>query len=201
MARSLGVGNVRFVHGDLLDVARLDERFHVILCSGVLHHMADPAAGLRALTAVLEDGGVMKLGLYSERARSSIAAAREEIARRGLRPVPDDIRAFRQELLASQDDLGVLTATQDFYALSSCRDLLFHVQEHRFTPRQLAALLAGAGLEFLGFELPDLVLEQYRRRFPEDPRARDLERWDAYEETRQITESVLTFFARKPSPA
>ena len=69
MARRLGIGNVRFLQGDLLDVDSLDERFDAILASGVLHHMADPEAGLRALAGVLRPGGAIRVGLYSEHAR------------------------------------------------------------------------------------------------------------------------------------
>ena len=54
--------------------------------------------------------------------------------------------------------LARVTQGEDFYSLSGCRDLLFHVQEHRFTLPQLAVLLAGLGLSFLGFELSDTAI-------------------------------------------
>src|SRR6476659_7129338 len=37
-----GLSNLRLFKGNLLDVGSLGERFDVILCTGVLHHMADP---------------------------------------------------------------------------------------------------------------------------------------------------------------
>lgn len=44
-----GVTTVRHVHGDMLDVERLEERFDLIESFGVLHHMRDPEQGLARL--------------------------------------------------------------------------------------------------------------------------------------------------------
>ena len=40
----------------------------------------------------------------------------------------------------------------DFYSLSTLRDLIFHVQEHRFTLPQIKICLDELGLKFCGFE-------------------------------------------------
>ena len=49
-----GLQNIDFVHGSLLDLPALDlGTFDYIDCCGVLHHLDDPIAGLRALTACL----------------------------------------------------------------------------------------------------------------------------------------------------
>src|SRR3954468_23441337 len=56
---------VRWVHGSLLDAPRLGlGHFDYITCLGVLHHLADPDAGLRALAQVLTDDGAMGLMVY-----------------------------------------------------------------------------------------------------------------------------------------
>src|SRR5690349_6090535 len=44
-----GLANLKLFRGNLLEVATLRERFDVIICTGVLHHMADPATGMAAL--------------------------------------------------------------------------------------------------------------------------------------------------------
>ena len=51
---------------DILEVNLLREKFDIIECSGVLHHMDDPSKGLQALLAILKKNGFLKLGLYSE---------------------------------------------------------------------------------------------------------------------------------------
>ena len=64
--------------------------------------------------------------------------------------------------------------------MSGCRDLLFHVQEHRFSLPQIEAMIGRLGLRFLGFEFPDsgATLARYRERF-KDPL--DLKSWHRFE--------------------
>ena len=62
-----GLHNIRWVHASLLDLPTLGlGKFDYINCSGVLHHLADPDAGLQALRSALKAGG--------DRAGSSPAA-------------------------------------------------------------------------------------------------------------------------------
>ena len=52
-------------------------------------------------------------------------------------------------------DIPKVLKFSDFYSMSECRDLLFHVQEHQFTIPQIEATLQELRLEFLGFEIAD----------------------------------------------
>jgi len=79
------------------DIART---FDIIESRGVLHHLADPFLGWRTLLSRLRPGGFMALGLYSEIARRNVVKARELIAARGYAGTPDDIRRFREDLIA-----------------------------------------------------------------------------------------------------
>ena len=176
MARRLGLENVRFLQGDLLDVDSLDERFDAILASGVLHHMADPEAGLRALAGVLRPGGAIRVGVYSEHARQLLTTARAVAEAAGRDGSPEGIRAFRRDVVDGVEaELGELLRSPDFYTVSSCRDLVFHVHERRFTIPRVGDALAAAGLRLLGFEASRETRARYRRAFPGDPRLRSLE--------------------------
>lgn len=77
-AHAAGVGNVEFRQYDLLDGATDLGRFDVVLCMGVLHHLADPALGLRQLARHLAPDGVLFLYLYGER------GARERMRRKEI---------------------------------------------------------------------------------------------------------------------
>jgi tetratricopeptide (TPR) repeat protein/SAM-dependent methyltransferase len=183
-ARELGVANVEFAQADLLELGSLAERFDLIECAGVLHHLADPLEGWRVLLGLLAPGGFMKVALYSEAARRGVVAARDFVAARGFCVDRDGIRAARQAILALPDDAPAraVASSPDFWSLSGCRDLVFHVQEHRFTLPQLAAALDALGLEFLGFEFPDrAVSDQYRREAQGDSRGQSLAGWEAFE--------------------
>src|SRR3954453_20206668 len=93
-----GLENLKLYRGDLLDVGGLRRRFDVIICSGVLHHMADPAAGLSALRDVLEPEGVMVLMLYGQAARVGVYMLQDVFRRIGLQANPDDIGKARSIL-------------------------------------------------------------------------------------------------------
>jgi len=203
MAAAQGLaGRLRFAQADLLGLPALGERFAVIESTGVLHHLAEPLAGWRALVECLRPGGVIKVGLYSRRARAVINRARERIAARGLAPSPEAIRALRAELLAEGRDgpLGELLASEDFYSLSGCRDLLFHCCEHQFTWAEVADAVAALGLEVIGVEAADAgVLERYRQAHPHDPRGADLAAWERFERAHpQAFTAMYVFWCRRP---
>lgn len=182
-ADSMGVRNIRFAQADILELGVLEERFDLIESAGVLHHLRDPAAGLAVLRGLLRPGGVMRLALYSERARHAVVAARELVVAEGIAADVGGIRRLRECIAALPDGApgkGVADFC-DFHSLSECRDLVFHVCEHRFTCGRLAAMLQQARLEFLGFEAESWRFARFRERFPEERAWRDLGCWEAFE--------------------
>ena len=201
--RELGIGNIEYRQADILALGALAERFDVVDCTGVLHHLEDPAAGWRILCSLLRPGGMMRIGLYSEIARRHVVRAREFVAAGGFLPTPEGIRACRAAILARQDDalLARVARGEDFYSLSACRDLIFHVQEQRFSLPQIAALIAGLDLKFVGFEWPDTdAAARYRARFPGDRAMTDLDNWHRFETDRPDTFVLMyQFWVRKPA--
>jgi Flp pilus assembly protein TadD/SAM-dependent methyltransferase len=180
----MGTHAIEFAQADILQLGTLQERFDVVESSGVLHHLADPHKGWRVLLELLKPGGVMKLGFYSALARRDIVRIREYIAQRGYSATVEGIRQCRQELQGAEDpqQWGRVTKSSDFFSTSTCRDLLFHVQEHRTTLTAIAAFLHVHGLKFLGFELDPHIVNAYRDRFPNDPAATDLAQWQQFED-------------------
>jgi hypothetical protein len=134
------------------------------------------------------------LSLYSKPARRRIVAARERIAGWGYGPSADDIRRCRQDLWGSEKpDMRIVNA-YDFFGISTCRDLLFHVQEWQTDLNAIAAFLKENGLLFLGFEMDSATLQAYRRRFPGDPAATNLRNWQAFEDDNPDTFSRMYQF-------
>ncbi|MEK9970298.1 MAG: hypothetical protein VW600_14255, partial [Ferrovibrio sp.] len=115
--------------------------------------------------------------------RRDVVAARALIAEHGYTDSPEDVRRFRHDLMKLAPDLAQrLMQSSAFHTLSDLRDLVFHRQEHRYTPAQLRRLIDEAGLEFLGFEFNSpKPLAGYRARFPGDATAVDLDNWAAFE--------------------
>ena len=182
-AEELGIQNIEFAQADIMQLGAIGRQFDIIESVGVLHHLADPMAGWRILLSLLRPGGMMMLGLYSELARQEIVAAREFIAGRGYVANAEDIRRCRQEMMAMQNGRRFLQATSlpDFYGISECRDLLFHVQEHRYSLPQINEMLAALDLTLIGFNLRQDIPEKYGRRFPNDKSMTDLDSWNVFE--------------------
>lgn len=201
VAEDLGLTGIRFVQGDILALDKVQARFDVVTSTGVIHHMARPEDGLARLAGVLRPGGVVRLSLYSERARAVVRAAHDLIRERGWTPVEADIRAFRAHVLAlpEGEPLAALKESADFYSLSGCRDLIFHVQEHRYTPPQLGELIDGAGLRLVGFEASPEARAAFAAAFgPANPL--DLGLWDRLEAQRPtLFAGMYHLWAQKPA--
>lgn len=187
--RERGIGNVTFRQADILELKEPQAHFDLIVCTGVLHHMEDPAAGWAALTRLLKPGGLMRIALYSELARQFIVRGRAVIAREGYGDSASEIRRFRADAprLLSKEDMAMVAGSLDFYALSECRDMLFHVQEHRYTIPRLRAEMAQLGLEFLKFEMPAGWRGKYTETYPDDPAGANLDHWQEFEQRNPLT--------------
>jgi 2-polyprenyl-3-methyl-5-hydroxy-6-metoxy-1,4-benzoquinol methylase len=153
-AERLG-SEINWQQGDLLEIGQLGLSFDVIECSGVLHHMDNPLAGLKALTRVLKVGGLIKIALYSRTARQQISQLRQQ-----LHPLPDndqDLRALRGDILRQQNlpQWQNILISPDFYSLSTCRDLLCHEQEWVFDIAAIEPWLEQAGLQWVGMLAPE----------------------------------------------
>jgi len=135
-------------------------------------------------------------------ARRPVLAARARIAERGFGGGAGDIRRFRQELIQSSDQrlYASILESEDFFSLSACRDLLFHVQEQHMTLAEIAGFIQSHNLRLLGFELDDAVLAAYRNRFPQDRAATDLACWEAFETDHPgLFGGMYIFWVQKPS--
>jgi SAM-dependent methyltransferase len=126
--------------------------FDYIDCCGVLHHLPDPAEGLRALLSVLAPDGGLGLMVYAPHGRTGVymlqdalrlltppgqpPSARLDVAKRVMRHLPETAwlrlnRAFDDHL--NGGDAGLY-------------DLLLNPRDRAFTVPALHDLLAAAGL-------------------------------------------------------
>jgi SAM-dependent methyltransferase len=203
--REMGITNIEYCRADILALGPVSERFDIVESVGVLHHLSEPMEGWRALLDRLAPGGVMRIGLYSERARRHVVHGRTLAAKLAISADPASVRSFRRAIIDSRDDdhLSHVTSSEDFFSLSGCRDLLLHVQEHRYAPGDLAAMLHALGLEFLGFELPDPgIAKRYRERFPGDMTMTSLANWEQFERAEPDTFfGMYDFWVRRPGNA
>src|SRR5205085_12421255 len=106
----------------------------------------------------------------------------------------------RQDLVESAiaPRLQNFMRSMDFFNISGCRDLFFHVQEHRLDLPQIKSFLDEHALEFLGFVLEPQQLQKFQRRFPGDTSATNLDFWHTFEtEHPDFFASMYNFWIQK----
>jgi 2-polyprenyl-3-methyl-5-hydroxy-6-metoxy-1,4-benzoquinol methylase len=186
------------MQADILNLRKLDQKFDLIECAGVLHHMENPMVGWKILTERLKPGGLMMIGLYSDLARQHIVRVRQEIIQRGVNPTRSEMIAFRGNLIDSTEPHHrKLFLAPDFYSLSELRDLLFHVKEHRFTIPQLGECLEELGLAFCGFHNPH-ILRKFRSIYDDKNAIYDLGKWNDFERKNpDIFSGMYQFWCQK----
>lgn len=199
-ARELRIGNVEHAQADLMKLGSLGRRFDLIYAVGVLHHLADPMRGWQELVSVLAADGRMLVGLYSERSREDVVAARAFIAERGYVATAPDIRRCRQDLMSFERGapFSRLALRADFYVTGECRDLLFHVREHRFTLPEIRRSLDALGLQFDGFVLESQFARRHAERYRSGTGLEHVEDWEAFEaEFPDAFAGMYIFWVRK----
>ncbi len=199
-AQQLGIKNVEFIQADILQLAELDRQFDMVVCSGVLHHMRDPVQGWKTLIPLLKPGGIMKISLYSEIARRDVIWVQKWIQEKGFAATPQGISDFRQEAIKAQHspELQAVTQIIDFYSMSMCRDLLFHVQEHVYTFPKIAKMLDTLEMQLVKVNVTDPgIIKQYKTLYPDDPMMVSLNHWHDYEQQNPNTFiGMYNFFCR-----
>jgi len=191
--RCRGLG-IEFHLLDLHEVARLQRRFELVSCNGVLHHLADPEAGWARLVDVLKPGGVMNVMLYSRLGRLPVQAAQSHIADLRNQPINADLlRAVRQRLIEKAPRF--VAGSPDFFSLGGVHDLLLNRHEDPFDVPRIARAIVRLGLELLRFRLPTAAAERrYRREHPEDCLFRDVGAWASLEKAEPFLFSEMYDF-------
>ncbi|MDB5383229.1 MAG: methyltransferase [Rhodospirillales bacterium] len=148
-----GLDNVAFETGSLLDLPQLGlGAFDYIDCCGVLHHLPDPLAGLKALAGALAPGGGIGLMVYAPHGRTGVymlqdalrllapasepPASRVEMARRLWKQTPDTAWLRKNPWITDHTDGGD----------AGLYDLLLNPRDVAFTVADLARLIGAAGL-------------------------------------------------------
>ena len=173
-----GLHNIEWIHESLLNLPTLGlEPFHFINCIGVLHHLADPEAGLQALKSVLRDDGALALMVYGKYGRTGIYQMQElmrqvNAGEAGIAAELDNTRQLMELLPRSNwfmrcEDLwrADMNSDADLY------DIVLHSQDRSYTVEEIYTwLVDGHGFSLalssvgrgLSAYLPRMVLPPTR---------------------------------------
>ena len=151
LARKYSLTNLVTTQLPIEHVQALDRAFDLIICTGVLHHLADPDAGLRALRSVLRPDGVMYLMVYAPYGRTGVYMLQEYCRRLGIGTSPRDIEELSGalKLLSRHHPLTALVAdSKDFAKADALADTLLNPRDRAYSVPQLFEFIEDAGLEF-----------------------------------------------------
>ena len=129
----------------------LGRAFDLIVCTGVLHHLADPAAGLRALRAALKPHGALYLMVYAPYGRTGIYMLQDYCRRLGITASPDaigELTAVVKALPPHHPLAPLLRGSRDFVNADALADALLNPRDRSYSVPQLFELIEGNGLRF-----------------------------------------------------
>ena len=125
----------------------------------------------------------LKVTVYTESGRRNVVAGialRESL---GLSNSPREMRRLREVVaeLAEDHPAKSIMGWRDFYSLSEWRDLVFHVQEHRFTVQTFGKMAREAGLGIERMDIPPKALAAFKQAYPEADLGSDIAKWHTVE--------------------
>ena len=132
-------------------IGELQQRFDLIVCTGVLHHLADPDAGMRALRSVMKPDGAMHLMVYAPYGRIGARLIQEYCRTIGIGTSADEIHDLvaTLEALPQQHPLvPLLRGSRDARNEDALTDVLLNPRERSYSVRQVLDTLDRNGLSF-----------------------------------------------------
>jgi SAM-dependent methyltransferase len=145
------------------NVADLDQTFDLIVCTGVLHHLVDPAAGLRVLNSVLRPDGAMYLMLYAPYGRTGVYMLQEYCRRLGIGTSEQEIRdltVVMQALPQYHPLLCMMHGSRDALDAGALTDAVLNPRDRTYSVAQL--------FDFI--ESNDLKMSRWYWQAPYSPR-------------------------------
>jgi 2-polyprenyl-3-methyl-5-hydroxy-6-metoxy-1,4-benzoquinol methylase len=165
MALKFNLNNIELQLLDILEIDKLNQSFDFIICTGVLHHMADPQLGLANLESVLKHNGLMLVAFYSSTARKLLSNIKQTCLnfsdKNETQVSRKDVRQWRSQLSDEQKHHPLYNLS-DFFYLNGLYDLLFHPQQIEYNLSEMSEMITQSGLKFECMEVDNQVTAKFR---------------------------------------
>lgn len=138
------------------ELSTLGQDFDLAISTGVLHHMADPNAGMAAIANVLRPEGVAGIMLYAHYGRIGIEILEGVFQELGLRQDDASIQTVREVLRMLSPEHPVQSYVKiagDLFSDSGLVDTFLHGRQQSYTVDGCIDLARSAGLDFQGWLL------------------------------------------------
>jgi len=151
LARTYALTNLELHRLPIEEIAALDQDFDLIISTGVLHHLADPAEGLQALAACLRQEAVLGLMLYASYGRLGVEIMQSIFRDLGLERDEQSIEIVRETLAtlgAEHPVMPYLGIAPDLQYDAGLVDTFLHGRDRTYTVEQCIELVEDSGLVF-----------------------------------------------------
>jgi 2-polyprenyl-3-methyl-5-hydroxy-6-metoxy-1,4-benzoquinol methylase len=150
-----GLTNLEVRQMSLLDVGELNSSFDLIISTGVLHHLPDPDAGLKALADVLDPRGSMAIMLYGKAGRAGVYLLQDILRRLGAGQNAEGLGMARELLKFVRANHPLISTTgklpNDLADDAGIVDMLLHPQDRAYSVPDIMQFVEAAGLIFFGW--------------------------------------------------
>ena len=166
LKRKYGLDNLELRQLPVERAAELGRTFDHVVCTGVLHHLPDPDAGLRALRDVLAPDGALHLMVYAPYGRAGVYLLQDYCRRLGIGTTTQEIRRSRQSLQALPPDhplMPLLRNSPDFGDEAGLADALLHPQDRAYSVPQLLEFLRARRLDVRALDATGALPAAVRR--------------------------------------
>ena len=146
-----GLNNLDLFRMGLDDAASLGRTFDLIVCTGVLHHLPDPDAGLRRLRDVLRPHGAMSVMVYGRYPRLGVYMMQEMFRVLGLRQDAEGVELVKRVVFDNVPAWHHLRAymrlAPDLGYDSGLVDTFLHPLDHAYTVPGVLTFARDNGLK------------------------------------------------------
>ena len=138
------------------EVSALASDFDLIVSSGVLHHMADPLAGLKGLAECLRRDGALGVMLYAKYGRFGVEILESVFRDLGLSQDETSLQLVKDAIGVLPEDHPVrnyFKRASDLRSDGALVDTFLHSRQRSYTVEECLDLVSSAGLAFQGWFL------------------------------------------------
>src|SRR5215831_16741964 len=149
-----GLDNLTLHRARLEEVSTLGQDFDFIEVSGVVHHLPDPVAGLKALGSVLRPNGTIAIMVYGRYGRTGVYMLQELFRLLALEQTDQDLAVVKQAIAAVPKHHVIreyMSRARDLSYDAGLVDTFLHSQDRPFTVAECLDLVRHAGLSFMGW--------------------------------------------------
>jgi SAM-dependent methyltransferase/tetratricopeptide (TPR) repeat protein len=133
------------------EVATLNRSFDLVISTGVLHHLADPKVGLKALAEKLRPNGVAAIMVYASYGRVGVEMLKGVFQDMGLRQDEASLAVLKSAIRGLPSDHPVqsyMAMAPDLQFDAGLVDTFLHGRDRNFTVADCLDLVDASGLVF-----------------------------------------------------